>query len=282
MGCFDGLGRVILVAVNVIFLLIGLTVTVLGLVLRFGETLYRPFLETGITYLKDALQDTQLDSFDVDSINISEVLTSLSIGLIVGGIALSLISFFGCFGACSSSNCLLYTYALIVVLFVIGEAVGVGLLYGKPDLIKTPMKSTLYEKFAGLGSSEVFSLTWNIIMIQFKCCGVDNYEDFDSSSTSQWTPVTLGGNTYTLDTPMACCKTLPTSTTLDNCAVRPYDSTLSNSDTGCYQVIWDLSFGNTRIIIPILIVCAIIQIAFIVFAILITKSDDKNAVKPIW
>jgi hypothetical protein len=43
-----------------------------------------------------------------------------------------------------------------------------------------------------------------------KCCGVDNYEDF--TGASNWiTDYTSNTPSVTLKTPLACCKTLPTS-----------------------------------------------------------------------
>lgn len=47
--------------------------TILGLILRFGESLYKPFLADGLNMLKTVLKDTNLDSFDVNNIEIGEV-----------------------------------------------------------------------------------------------------------------------------------------------------------------------------------------------------------------
>ena len=68
---------------------------------------------------------------------------------------------------------------------------------------------------------------------QFKCCGVDNYEDFNSST--DWDR-TLGGKLSgpsAVITPIVCCKDLPSgsSTTDFACAQSPFTETKSNGKT---------------------------------------------------
>jgi hypothetical protein len=52
----------------------GLGITAVGFVLRYGKSLYKPFLETGMNQLQDALRDTTLGDFDVKKIDIGEVM----------------------------------------------------------------------------------------------------------------------------------------------------------------------------------------------------------------
>ncbi|XP_052228443.1 tetraspanin-18-like [Dreissena polymorpha] len=133
------------------------------------------------------------------------------------------------------------------------------------------------SKYKGIESSEVYSLGWNVVMVQFKCCGVDSYKDFDF--TGEWVQPVVG---VTLETPIACCKTLPTGATLaDFACATSYDETLSNGMTGCYSEIWSRSFGKTAVVVPVLVVCGLIQIAFIVFAISLAKSVDEEKVRPL-
>lgn len=272
MGCLSGVARVLLVVINIVFLLLGLALTAVGFLLRYGQSVYKPFLEFGLFQLQKALKETNLGDFNVEDIDMGEALLSLALGLIIGGLVLFGIAFFGCCGACCKFKLLLWIYALIIIVFVVGEAVGIGLLYGKPDLVKDHLKSTLND-YQGLGGKDVNSLTWNVMMIQFKCCGVDDYKDFDT--TLPWAKPTGG---VTLETPVACCKKLPETTAL-TCA-KTYNEATSNGMNGCYDTIWRLSFGYTAAAVPVLVVCGIIQILFIALAILIAK-DDKDKVSPI-
>lgn len=281
MGCLSSMGRLLLVVINIVFLLIGLGLTIVGLILRFGRTIYEPILKIGIDNLQDVIDKTSIGGFKVEDIDIGETLQSIAIGLIVGGLVLVVISFFGCCGACCKSEILLWLYVIVLVVIAIGEAVAIGLLYGKPELVKDNVKTSLKD-YEGLGSSRVSDVSWNIIMIQFNCCGVDSYEDF-SIATNWKKSLTVGSNTYTLTTPVACCKKLPSSKNSGefSCATdNPPKKENSNAETGCYSTIWDQSFGNTAIAVPVLVVCGLIQIAFIALAIFIIKSEDKK-VSPI-
>ncbi|WAR05010.1 hypothetical protein MAR_020379, partial [Mya arenaria] len=77
--------------------LLGLTLIIVGFILRFGESIYGPMLEVGMAKLQLALSDTSMANFDVGSIQLGE-------------------------------------YALVICIFVLAEALTIGILYGKPDV----------------------------------------------------------------------------------------------------------------------------------------------------
>lgn len=73
---------------------------------------------------------------------------------------------------------------------------------------------------------------------QYKCCGLNSYQDFNSSTSWNRTKtLTISGSTQTvnLETPFACCATTGTFPNINfidsaNCAVHPND-TISNWKT---------------------------------------------------
>lgn len=280
MGVLSCVARVCLVVINIIFLLIGLAIAAVGFVLRFGKTIWEPVLRQGISALKKVGDDTQiLQNLDTDNLDLGQLISGLAIGLIVGGLVLCVLSLLGCCGACYKFNVVLSVYIIVIAVFIIGEAVAIGILYGKPEIPKNQLKKNSLNDYKGLGSVEVLSLGWNIIMMTFDCCGVENYEDF--SLTTGWDR-TLNGQlsgTQELLTPIACCKSLPTSPNAYSCAQSPFNASKNNGEMGCYDKIWSLSFGNTAIVIPVLIVCGLIQIAFIIFAVIIIKFG-KDSISP--
>lgn len=72
---------------------------------------------------------------------------------------------------------------------------------------------------------ETFYLTRKWLFGQFDCCGVESYTDFEGKGT--WKS-SAGDGTVRL-APVACCKTLPTTSTgLQECAG---DTTATNYDT---------------------------------------------------
>ncbi|WAR05008.1 TSN1-like protein [Mya arenaria] len=211
---------------------------------------------------------------NVQDIDIGQVMINISIGLILGGLVLLGLSFLGCCGACCRFEFILYVYAVIIGVCLIGESVGVGLLYGKPSLVKDEARSSL-SIYKGLASDDVYSLAWNIVMIQFQCCGVDSYRDFNVSKSWNRNPVPNDAS-LTLETPVACCKTLPSGTSQSEfqCALQ-YSSATSNGDQGCFDSIWKESLGNTAIAVPVLVVLAVIQILFIISAVSVARAEDR-------
>ncbi|KAL4229066.1 hypothetical protein ACF0H5_012105 [Mactra antiquata] len=262
------IGRVLLIVVNILFLLIGLGLMVVGFILRFGRSVYEPVLESGMDLLDKLLTDTKIGTYAVKDIDIGEAMSSLAIGFIIGGLILVALSFLGCCGACCKISIILWIYAILVAVFVLVEIIAIGVLYAKTDVVTDKLKSSMSE-YKGLESSDVYTLTWNIVMIEFECCGVDSYKDFAEYATNWKKP---GGTS--LVTPITCCKTLPSAPSSYGCA-QAFDATKNNGEKGCFKTIWDKSFANTVIVVPVLVVCGLIQISFIVFAIIIAKSDDK-------
>lgn len=274
-SCWNGLFRFLLVLINILFMLLGMAFLCLGLVLRFGRKLYEPFLEFGIFYLKKVLKDTRLADFDVDSINLGEVMTNLSIALIVGGLIIFALAMVGSCGACYKIRFMLWMYAFIVIAVVVVEVVVLTLLCVKPELVKDNIKESI-KNYKGIASSEIISLAWNIIMIQFRCCGVDDFTDFKQYAKLWVNPITVGANNIALETPIACCKTLPVGQDPENfsCASKlRFDINLSNAAKGCFKVIWDQSLTNTAVSVPVIVFCGIIQLLFIIFSIIIAKED---------
>lgn len=279
MGLLSGIARVCLVIINVLFLIIGLALAVAGFILRFGKTLWEPVLKTGIDLLKKVGDETGLlNNLNTDEIDLGSIILGLAIGLIVGGLVLCVISLLGCCGACYKINIVLWLYVIVIAVFFVGEAVAIGILYGKPELAKDELKKNSVSKYKGLQSEEVLSLGWNIIMLKFKCCGVDNYEDFNSSTDWDRTLGRKLSGSSAVITPIVCCKDLPSgsSTTDFACAQSPFTETKSNGKTGCYDKIWGLTFGKTSIAVPVLVICGLIQIGFIIFAVLIIKCGNEK------
>ena len=83
----------------------------MGFVLRFGESLWKDVLKTGIDLLKKVGDETQiLQNLDTDKLDLGSIVLGLAIGLIVGGLVLCIISVLGCCGAC---------YKISIVLWIV-------------------------------------------------------------------------------------------------------------------------------------------------------------------
>ncbi|XP_069115274.1 tetraspanin-6-like [Argopecten irradians] len=277
MGCFATCGKILLVVVNLFFLVIGLVFFVAGFFCKFGNDTLKTYYQGALDSLSSSLSSSGFGSVDLSSFDITEVIGTLGVALIVTGSILMVITIFGFIGACCKVKCMLIGYCILVSLVLIGQIIFIGILFGNKTLItdeiKNPLKSSIQSDYQGLNGTNIVSLAWNFVHIQVKCCGVDNYQDF--TGATQWIThyASLG---YTLITPLSCCKELPSSTDF-SCAASP---TTSNNykDTSCFDSIWDLALGNVGLMAGIFAGLGLFQLLLIVFGICLLLDGRKNRV----
>jgi len=154
MGCCDNIIKYVIFLFNFVIFLVSVALIGMGAYIQVQMNQYLDFL--GDTYL-----------------NTSVIL------IIIGGVML-LISFFGCCGACTENPCMVYTYAALMGLILLSSVgVAITIYVFKDDVqevITTGMKTgmTNYEKESFEGVTEA----WNIVQSEFKCCGVEGYQDW--------------------------------------------------------------------------------------------------------
>ncbi|KAE8623773.1 hypothetical protein XENTR_v10005724 [Xenopus tropicalis] len=103
--------------------------------------------------------------------------------LLIIGIALSLLGFLGCFGAIRKNKTLLLLFFVLVLLFFIMELTGVILALSYQKTVKQEQFLVELQRFyKGDNASEVFSQSWNTIMIALSCCGISGLNDFGNRS----------------------------------------------------------------------------------------------------
>ncbi|OCT94494.1 hypothetical protein XELAEV_18012167mg [Xenopus laevis] len=103
--------------------------------------------------------------------------------LLILGLALSLLGFLGCFGAIRKNKPLLVMFFVLILLFIIVELIGVILALNYQKMVKQEHFLVELQRFyKGDNASEVFSQSWNTIMIALSCCGISGLNDFDNTS----------------------------------------------------------------------------------------------------
>jgi len=157
---------------NLIFALSGITLIVIGAVMK-------------------ALYATYLDFLGHQFISVPML-------FIVIGIIIFLVAFFGCCGAIRENHCMTTTFSVLLGLIFVCELAGgiaAYVLRGQVEsIINTNMKASLNNyNVTGYGG---VTQTWDIMQHELKCCGVEGYMNWNSTAFSHGT-----------DVPDSCCKT---------------------------------------------------------------------------
>jgi len=173
--CGSEFMRGVLLVLNVIFILIGLTLIGLGIYMKVDTSF--------VAILNDL---AKLEDFAGQSFGY------LAFILIGGGIITVLIALFGCVGALWKSGCVLYMYGIILVILMILEIAAFIMAF----VYKGQLQST-YEKELSRVFQENLNRNNTGAMKPFhdlenglKCCGVKNISDygehFPSIEYSTW------------------------------------------------------------------------------------------------
>ncbi|XP_041373148.1 tetraspanin-18-like [Gigantopelta aegis] len=284
MGVFQGCSRLVLVAVNMLFTLIGLALLVVGCIVRFGANVLDPYLNDLLSALSELMKKAGTD-LDLANFDLGEYLSNASLAVIIIGTFFFVVGILGCCGACCKLRPFLVVYAVILILIVLAEVLFVILLFvirdKIKDVLKQPMLDSIREDFTGFNGTDVITLGWNFAMISFKCCGVDNYTDFWNASRwiRTYNDPTLNF-TQTLEAPIACCKlngTFPNVEAPANftCAVHP-NPEISNIDKGCFQAFEDFLTGNSNVMIGVGAGVVLIELLMIIFAFCVCHQNNKK------
>ncbi|XP_048777539.2 tetraspanin-18-like [Ostrea edulis] len=234
---------------------------------------------TVMQQLKDTLTTTGLGTEDQYSgLALSTAFYDIGLMLAVSCAVIMVVSLFGCCGGCCKAKCSLITYIALTSFFLIVELIVVIIVYADEKLVIESIKEmfllTLVD-YKGLKGKNIQSLGWNFVMVKYKCCGLTDYEDFKRSN---WTRTVTTASTYTLKTPIVCCDPLPSSSDLTCATQTPSGNTAM---TGCFDAVWDTSFGSANFIAFAYCVGFGIQFILITLAIIVfTEAKKKNRVVP--
>ncbi|KAL4229532.1 hypothetical protein ACF0H5_012572 [Mactra antiquata] len=282
MGTITTIFRIFVVSINIIFLISGLGYFILGMFIRFGNEYITDRLDNHETDIETSLNDGGFGTINLD-IDVY-VFFVVALCFICLGVIVMVVTAFGCCASCYKIKCLLVIYIIVSILLLLGQVATVVIVYRFPNTMKDPIKTRLKEDiqsdYMGINGTNSVSTTWNIVMQEIGCCGVDSYNDF--TGAQQWvTDYTGNTPSVTLKTPICCCRVLPVSDDF-TCAGSSTTSTDNYMDTGCFDKLWDKVFDRTLTIV-LLAVCGGIQLMLIVLSILILcswRNENKAKVKP--
>eukprot|EP00092_Neocalanus_flemingeri_P079328 GFUD01098813.1.p1 GENE.GFUD01098813.1~~GFUD01098813.1.p1 ORF type:complete len:292 (+),score=99.27 GFUD01098813.1:117-992(+) len=200
--------------------------------------------------------------------------------LIAAGAFILIISFLGYCGAIKESRVLLTAYGIfLIIIFALQIALILLCTLYKSQAdhhSKGFLKSTLSKYYTTGDNKDAVTLSWDLIMAQMSCCGVDGYEDFRTARlfVEKSSEEGLGRQV-----PESCCILTGDPLLLNpadpSCIISP---TQSNSylSTGCYTKFSFMVTENLDLVIGAVVVVAATQLLAIIFAFCLCRAVGQE------
>jgi len=267
LGCCSTFAKYILVFFNILFVVVGAVLA-----------------GVGIWALVDSDFGHHIRAATISDASSDSLVWGSAVTLIVVGVLVFLIAFFGCFGACNENPCCLTTYAVIVgILFGIQVLAGIMAFVFKNqimDQLTGSMNATVHDLYGQEGYSEGTE-SWDFMQRSFGCCGaIDGPSEWADSKwyNQQEDPSHV--------VPVSCCvltnqnkfneKPVPVNETLCYQAVSNSTSVEKVDDyvhtQGCEPQLRDWIVSNAEILGGVAFGLAFIQLFGMIFACCVLKG----------
>lgn len=174
--------------------------------------------------------------------------------LIIVGVVIFLLAFFGCCGAIKENYCLTMTFAaLLSLIFILEMAGGIAGFVLKDEIEKT-VDTKLKETLSRYNSTGNVRTAWDKLQEEFDCCGVNGSSDWTTANTT---------------IPESCCT--------PNAGTHCDTSKPTNIfNKGCANEVEGWLKGNVSIIGGVGIGLAFVQIIGIIFACCLARAIRKE------
>jgi len=175
MGCCSTLLRYTIFLFNFVFFITGAALIGLGSYMQIHMKNYFDFLgDTGFV--------------------------NTSIFIIIVGVVVALISFFGCCGACTKNPCMMHTFGSFMLLIIIIE-IGLGVtvyIYKEPAeaAILNSMKEGMKNYQPDNMEYQGVVTAWDNLQQGYTCCGIETYVDWKNATQFS----------HGKDVPDSCCQ----------------------------------------------------------------------------
>jgi len=200
--------------------------------------------------------------------------------LIALGAFIFIISFLGYCGAIKESRVLLTAYGIFLIIIFALQVTLILLctLYKShaDHHSRGFLKSTLSKYYTIGDNKDAVTLSWDMIMAQMSCCGVDGYQDFRTAKlfVRKSSAEGLGRQV-----PESCC-----ILTGDPLSIQPEDPSCISSpteinsylSTGCYNKFSSMVNENIDMAIGVVVVVAAIQLLAIIFSFCLCRAVGQE------
>ncbi|XP_074421191.1 CD63 antigen [Larus michahellis] len=182
--------------------------------------------------------------------------SSTPVAILVLGIIIFFISFFGCCGAWKESYCMVTTFAVLLSIIFLVEIAAAIAGYVFKDKVRSVLEEGLWDAMNKYGEDEPLTQAVDELQRDFACCGANNYTDW----------ATIGQFKVNNTVPRSCCR----NATVASCNVRPSPATVY--EKGCLQSIEAWMKKNILIVAAVALGIAFFEILGIIFACCLMKG----------
>ncbi|XP_053907368.1 CD63 antigen [Cuculus canorus] len=177
------------------------------------------------------------------------------IAILVLGVIVFFIAFFGCCGAWKESYCLVTTFAVLLSLIFLVEIAAAIAGYVFKDKVRSVLKEGLQEAMSKYGEDKPLTEAMDELQREFMCCGANNYTDWENIERFRVNDTV----------PQSCCRVNGTA-----CNVHPNADTVY--EKGCLQSIEAWMKKNIVIVAAVALGIAFFEILGIIFACCLMKG----------
>ncbi|XP_046619431.1 CD63 antigen-like isoform X1 [Neodiprion virginianus] len=176
--------------------------------------------------------------------------------MIVVGIIVFLVSFFGCCGAVKENHCMIKTFSLLLLLIFALE-IGAGISgYMMRNEVGTMLDNHLNSTMSEYLTNKEAKSSWDIMQHDLDCCGMDGPKDWEKVFK-------------TTDLPETCCTELDMDKKCD-------ENLIEIRHEGCSMKLQNAIEDNAVIIGGVGIGIALVQLIGVIFACCLARSIRRE------
>ncbi|KAL2716451.1 CD63 antigen [Vespula squamosa] len=177
--------------------------------------------------------------------------------MIIVGIVVFLVSFFGCCGAVKENHCMLITYSVfLMIIFALELGAGIS-GYVMRSEVDSMLLNRLNTTFYQYKSDENIRKSWDVMQYDLRCCGIE--------SPADWAKLEYTDNVI----PDSCCTEISTDEKCDS------NSIFSNSE-GCMSKLQQTIEYNSLALASVGIGIALTQLIGVTFACCLARSIRRE------
>lgn len=220
---------------NLIFLILGITLVIMGIVVS-----------------------VQFNSYPSDIFQTNFLVAPIFILLL--GVIISLISFFGCYGAMQESRCMIKFFSLCVFLVLLAQIACVIYAFTKKNEVEDAVRNVLNSVVQNYYENNAYKDFMDVTQETLNCCGVHSYMDYK----------TLANVT---EVPRSCCTKGPAVATC-NTTITPKPHPDINS-IGCQDLIINFLKSHINVLAILALVVSFVELLAIIFGICLSRKVDQ-------